>query len=123
MNKPLLNLEIIESVCRQLPNSTASQKFWVESLTLSLDSLDASLERFNMALVEKNVAELSKSAHKISGTIGFVGALKLCDRLNSIQAECDSAKFSWPLPDEIQIRATLTQIILELQAARLNPPN
>jgi hypothetical protein len=122
MTPALLNLEIIESVCRQMPTAEAKKNFWIESLTLSLESLTISLMKYNAAIVEKNPIALAKASHKISGTIGFVGALKLCDRLNALQAECDSGNFSWPFVDEVAIRASVTQIMVELEAARLRPP-
>ncbi len=122
MSPPLLNLEIIESVCTQMATAEAKKNFWVESLTLSLDSLNSSFVKYKAAIVEKNPVELSKAAHKISGTIGFVGASKLCERLNALHAECESGTISWPLGDDTAIRAAVSQVMAELEAALLCPP-
>jgi HPt (histidine-containing phosphotransfer) domain-containing protein len=122
MTTRLLNLEIIASVSRQLPDAAASSKFWIESLTLSQESLTNSLDRFDLALKSKNSQELAHAVHKLCGTIGFVGATVLCDRLLAIQEECESNQIIWPLHDESQIRETVHQVIRELKLAVLTPP-
>jgi HPt (histidine-containing phosphotransfer) domain-containing protein len=116
------NLNILSSVCEQLPDPQASMAFWRESLELSIESLSTNLIRFNTVMTSKNSKELEAVVHKIAGTVAFVGVETLSERLLQIQCACANDTMKWPLPDESEIRTQVTQIIGELELAKNNPP-
>jgi len=117
-----LNFHIIESVCLQMPDEKARMSFWRESLGLSLDSLEKNIERLESALAAKDTSELGHVAHKINGTISFLGGTKISERMLEIQDDCDQAKISWPLHDETAIRNLLRAVINEIKEAREKDP-
>ncbi len=117
-----LNFHIIESVCLQMKDDAARMAFWRESLGLSLDSLEKNIARLEIALAAKDASELGHVAHKINGTISFLGGTEISERMMEIQDDCDQAKISWPLPDETAILNVLSAVINEIREAREKDP-
>ena len=122
MVSKLIELTILKSVCSQLPDQAARQKFWEESLTLSIQSLEASVNRFKDAIQSRNSAELGQAAHKIVGTISFVGVKALSERLLMLQDECDENQISWPFAEEEYFLQQFALISKALNEAKNNPP-
>jgi HPt (histidine-containing phosphotransfer) domain-containing protein len=122
MAAPLTNLSLMRSVCAQLPDQAAREKFWNESLTLSIASLTASIARFKKAIADHDAEELSHASHKIVGTISFVGVQALSDRLAMLQDDCDEKRVTWPFTEEEFYLAQFEIISHELEEAKKNPP-
>jgi HPt (histidine-containing phosphotransfer) domain-containing protein len=117
-----LNFHIIESVCLQMQDEAAGLAFWRESLGLSLESLEKNVTRMEHALGNKDAMELAHIAHKINGTISFLGGTAISERMIELQDECEQNRISWPLHDEAAIRTVLAIVINEIKAAREKKP-
>jgi hypothetical protein len=122
MSAPLTNLSLLRSVCAQLPDQAAREKFWNESLSLSITSLASSVARFEQAIANHDAVELSHASHKIVGTISFVGVQALSDRLSMLQEDCDEKRITWPFTEEKFFLAQFNAISEELKEAIKNPP-
>ena len=113
----------MESVCVHMQDREARAKFWRESLTLSMESLQKNILRFENAVTAADPNELAEVAHKIVGTISFVGVKDLSERLLNLQEQCEEGIVTFPLSDSQNIQKTLHEIVDELATARDNPPD
>ncbi len=117
-----LNFHIVESACLQLPDEAARLSFWRESLGLSLESLEKSIVRIEKALATRDAPKLAQVAHKINGTISFLGGKEISERMLEIQENCWQETILWPLKDESAIRSVLAAVVNEIKEAREKDP-
>ena len=118
MTERITHLAIMASVCTHLPNEEAATNFWVESLTLSLKSLADNWASFNIAIDEKNVKNLGHFAHKLNGTVSFVGATHLSIMLLDLQTKCDEDRVEWPIAGASDFNTMIAQVKKELEESK-----
>lgn len=113
----LTNLQVVSKIARQLPTKEAGHEFWQNMLTLSIESIESALIKIKAAQEAKDREGLSHTAHKLCGTVAFVGSPFISNQLITLQHLCEDDDFSRVDKEFSATRPVLEQVLSELREA------